>query len=202
MAEPEETIPEHQEGNDVNVQDSVQLSDEAEAKRFYAIVKERLLNVNGWKDLAGSLGADFHLTNDAGQVIDGPPHKGNYFKIDIPGPGILSGKGYDWVRIEEVQDESKSDVEFVAIRVRPAASPLNDEKDVAHFYSDEATSNFIVRREGTKVIVGVYGRNEKPNTNAETIVDKIRNVFVGTGAVAGFSKLQWKALVNGLLERR
>ena len=73
--------------------------------------------------------------------------------------------------------------------------------DVAHFYSDEATSNFIVRRDGTKVTAGVYGRNEKPNVKkSDTVIDKIRNAVVGTGGVSGFSKLQWKALVSGLLE--
>jgi hypothetical protein len=32
-------------------------------------------------------------------------------------------------------------------------------------------------------------------------VDKVRNAVVGAGGVTGFSKLQWKALVNGLLEK-
>ena len=73
---------------------------------------------------------------------------------------------------------------------------------MAHFYTDEATSNFIVKREGTKVTAGVYGRNEKPNVKTETIIDKVRNAVVGTGAVTAFSKIQWKALVNGLLERK
>jgi hypothetical protein len=70
---------------------------------------------------------------------------------------------------------------------------------VAHFFSDEATSNFIVQRRGLEVIAAVLGRNEKPNTGAEKIIDKARNTAVATGAVTAFSKLQWKSLVNGLL---
>lgn len=199
MSGAEETIPEQKEGTDVNVEDSVRLSGETEAKAFYGVVKERLLNINKWKELAGALSAGFCLTNEAGQEIDTSPQAGNYFKIALPAPGIVSGEGHDWVRIEEVKEETKDDGEYLAIRVRPAQSPVNEKKDVAHFYTDEATSNFIVRREVTKVTAGVYGRNEKPNVEAENLVDKVRNAVVGTGAIGAFSKIQWKALVNGLL---
>lgn len=201
MSSAEETIPEHNEGSAVNVEDSVQLSDENEARQFYATVKQRLLNVNQWKDWAGALSADFQLTNEQGQAIDTVPREGNFFKINIPAPGSKSGEGYDWVRIEEVKEESEGDCEYLAIRVRPSSDPANKKEDVAHFYTGEATSNFIVKRGGKKVTAGVYGRNEKPNVKSETIIDKLRNAIVGTGAAAGFSKAQWKALVDGLLKR-
>ena len=201
MMEPEETIPGQHEGVEVNVEDSVDLPNEEGAKRFFNVVKNRLLSINRWKEWAGSLSADFKLTDAQGTEVNGNPQKGYYFKIDIPAPGIVSGEGYDWVQIEEVKEEAENDCEFIAIRVRPAPSPVNEKTDVAHFYSDEATSNFIVRRDGTKVTAGVYGRNEKPNVKkSDTVIDKIRNAVVGTGGVSGFSKLQWKALVSGLLE--
>lgn len=200
MVEPEKTIPEHHDGVDVNVEDSVLLSSNEEAKTFFATVKERLLQVNNWKEWAGALSASFQLTDDKGEDIASTPAEGNYFKINIPAPGIVTGEGYDWVKVEEVRREAEGDCEYVAIRVRPAPSPLNANEDVAHFYTDEATSNFIVRRDGKKITAGVYGRNEKPNVKeADTIIDKIRNAVVGTGGVSGFSKLQWKALVSGLL---
>lgn len=202
MIEPEKTIPDHEDGVDVNVEDSVDASSEEEAKQFFRIVKERLLNVNRWKDWAGTLSAGFQLTDEQGREIGDKPVKGNYFRINIPAPGIVTGEGYDWVRVEEVKEEVENDCEYIAIRVRPAPSPVNANEDVAHFYTDEATSNFIVRRDGMKVTAGVYGRNEKPNVKAaDTVIDKIRNAVVGTGGVSGFSKLQWKALVSGLLEQ-
>jgi len=201
MTEPEKTIPEHQDGVDVNVEDSIELSNEEEAKRFFRVVRDRLLNINKWKDWAGALSAGFQLTDGQGQDIEATPQKGNYFKINIPAPGIVTGEGYDWVQVEEVKEDQEGDCEFTAIRVRPAPSPVNEKQDVAHFYTDEATSNFIVRRDGNKVTAGVYGRNEKPNVKkSDTVIDKIRNAVVGTGGVSGFSKLQWKALVSGLLE--
>lgn len=186
----------------MNVEDSVRLANEAEAKSFYQVVKNRLLNINRWKDWAGALSAGFALTNEDGQAIDTFPRAGNYFRINIPAPGIVSGEGYDWVRIEEVKEESEGNREYTVIRVRPARSPLNKTDDTAHFYTEEATSNFVVQRKGLDVSAGVHGRNEKPNVETETVIDKIRNAVVGTGAVAAFSKLQWKALVKGLLERK
>ena len=203
MTEPEKTIPEHQEGVEVNVEDRIELSSEEEAKRFFRVVRDRLFNINKWKDWAGALSAGFQLTDDQGKEISTAPQSGNYFKIDIPAPGIVTGEGYDWVRVEDVKEEQEGDCEYAAIRVRPAPSPVNEKQDVAHFYTDEATSNFIVRRDGNKVTAGVYGRNEKPNVKkSDTVIDKIRNAVVGTGGVSGFAKLQWKALVSGLLERK
>ena len=60
---------------------------------------------------------------------------------------------------------------------------------------------FVVKREQATVTAGVYGRNEKPNTKAETIVDKARNTTIATGAITGLAKLQWKSLVNGLVKK-
>lgn len=202
MKQPEETIPEQQEGTEINVEESIDLSSEEEAKDFFSSVKERLLKINQWKDWAGALSAGFQLTDEEGKEIDSIPKAGNYFKINIPAPGIVTGEGYDWVLVEEVKQEKENDCEYVAIKVRPASSPVNEKEDVAHFFTDEATSNFIVRRDGNKITAGVYGRNEKPNVKADTLIDTIRNAVVGTGAVTAFAKLQWKALVSGLLERK
>lgn len=200
MTNPKENIPQQEEGAAVNVEDSVRFSSETEAANFFRCVKERLLNVNAWHEHAGALSADFTLTDNNGNKIERRPQKGDYFKIDIPAPGIQSGEGYDWVQVEEIAEQAGDAEEFISIRVRPASSPVNNNPAVAHFYTDEATSNFIVKREGAKVTAGVYGRNEKPNVKAaDNLADKLRNVVVGTGGVSGFSKLQWKALVSGLL---
>ena len=83
--------------------------------------------------------------------------------------------------------------------MRPASNPLSDQRDVAHFFKDSATSSFIIKKEDLKVVAGVYGRNEKPNTDTEHIMDKIRNTAIATGAIAGFAKIQWKSLVNGFV---
>ena len=194
---PEEQLPRQETGSQSNTESEAELTDAAEAQAFYQVVRERLLNVNDWHEWGGTGTADFTLCDATGKEVKRPPQPGDHFRIDIPGPGTKTGAGDDWVRVEEVKDEETC----LLVRVRPASNPTNPDPDIAHFFTDEATSNFMVRCEGNKVIAGVYGRNEKPNTDTTRTADKIRNAAVATGAVSGFSKLQWKALVNGLVRR-
>jgi len=193
----EEVIPENNKGIQTNTESSIELATEKEAKDFYKIVRERLLRVNKWHQYAGSATADFQLTDEKGNPVERVPQKGDHFKIKIPGPGTVTGEGNDWVQIEEIEEDDN----FIGIRVRPATNPTNDRKDVAHFFDEESTSSFLAKREGKRVTAGVYGRNEKPNTDTETVVDKVRNAAIATGAISGFSKLQWKSLVNGLVKK-
>jgi|SRR5688500_10701963 len=194
-------VPEQQSGIETNTETSVELASSEEAKFFYEKVKQRLLHVNEWRDLAGSLSANFQLTDEDGKEVDRPAQKGDHFKIDIPGPGPATGDGYDWVQVEAIEETETDDQQSIAIRVRPATNPNNERKDVAHFFSDEATSCFMVKRENKKITAAVYGRNEKPNIDTETAGDKARNAAIATGAITGFAKLQWKSLVNGLVEK-
>jgi hypothetical protein len=193
----EEVVPEHNNGIQTNTESSIELSNEQEAQKFYEEAKQRLLTINSWHQYAGNASADFSLTDNKGNPINRAPQKGDHFKIDIPGPGTDTGEGHDWVQVETIEEDKDS----IGIRVRPVSNPTNDRKDVAHFFSEDATSTFIVKREGKKITAGVYGRNEKPNTNTETLKDKLRNAAIATGAISGFSKLQWKSLVNGLVKK-
>jgi hypothetical protein len=193
----EEVIPEHNKGIETNTESSVELSSEEEAKDFLKVVKERLLAIDEWHQYAGSATANFQLTDERGEPVKRQPQKGDHFKIKIPGPGTVTGEGNDWVKIETIEEEEN----YLGIRVRPATNPTNERTDVAHFFDEDATSSFLVKREGKIVTAGVYGRNEKPNTDTETVVDKVRNAAIATGAISGFSKLQWKSLVNGLVKK-
>jgi hypothetical protein len=197
----ENIVPPQNEGSQTNTEAVETLPTEADAREFFEVVKNRLLNVNSWHDYAGKGTAGFQLTDAAGNEVERTAQKGDHFKIDIPGPGSVSGEGYDWVQIEEIAEVHTEAEDSVAIRVRPATNPQNDKPDVAHFFTSAATSNFVVTRQGSQVKAAVYGRNEKPNTEAEAVVDKARNTAVATGATSGFSNIQWKSLVTGLLQR-
>jgi hypothetical protein len=200
MEHPEEKIPEQHTGAQSNTESTQNFATEKEAIGFFRIVKDRLLQVGRWQEWAGVGSARFWLTDAAGNEVSRAPQAGDHFKIDIPGPGNRTGDGYDWVRVEAVEETNDAAADSVLIRVRPATNPQNENKDVAHFFSDEATSNFLVKRTGTTISAAVLGRNEKPNTAANAVVDKLRNTAVASGAVTAFSKLQWKALVNGLVK--
>lgn len=197
----ENIVPSQNTGAQSNTESTATFESVAEAKQFFEIVKQRLLHVKAWHHLAGKGTAAFELTDNRGESVTRNPQQGDHLKIDIPGPGPRTGDGYDWVQVEAVEHTDEEEVDCMVMRVRPATNPQNDRQDVAHFFSDEATSNFVVKREGTTITAAVYGRNEKPNTSAEKVVDKARNTAVATGAVSGFSKLQWKSLVNGFLKK-
>jgi hypothetical protein len=178
---------------------SEKFTDGEEAKSFFSTVKERLLAVNHWHKIAGEAGAKFQLIDKNGQEVNRPVEKGDYFKIDVPGPGSSAGDGYDWVQVEDVKEVSQQEVDSIGLRVRPSTNPLSADNSIAHFYSEESTSTFIVTRENNKITATIYDRNSKPNTNAETVMDKVRHVAAGIGAILGGSKLQWKGLAKGLV---
>ena len=193
-------VPLQKTGAQSNTESEVTFDAEKEASDFFIIAKGRLLHVNDWQSVAGAASATFQLTDGNGDEVNRLVEKDDFFKIDIPGPGSTAGDGFDWVRVEGIEEEKNEKVESVSILVRPSSNPTNKKEDIAHFFSDEATSCFMIKREGAKVTAGVYGRNEKPNTDVEKKVDKARNAAVATGAMGGFSKLQWKSLVNGFIK--
>jgi len=201
MKENEEIIPEHHTGRTIDTDRCIELDSTEEAKAFFETVKARLLNVNAWGKIAGLASADFQVVDKDGKEVSRPVREGDYFKIDVPGPGSLDGEGHDWVRVEEIKSVSTEQMESLGIRVRPSANPQNTSEHVSHFYSEESTSNFIVTREGKSITAGVYDRNTKPNVEAEHPVDKARHWVVGLSAVVWFSKVQWHQLVKGLLSR-
>ncbi len=191
-------VPENKTGAVINSEDSIELANAEEAKAFFGIVKQRLLDVNSWHKIAGILTAKFQLADKDGNEVNRRVAKGDYFKINIPGPGSIAGEGYDWVHVEDMNIVSEAEMESLGIRVRPSSNPKTNSKEIAHFYSQDSTSAFTVTREGNKITAGIYDRNIKPNKDAKS---KTRDILVGLGAIAGFSKFQWNKLTKGLLEK-
>ena len=198
-----QVIPPQEEGKQVDIVETIKASNNEEAKLVFRNARQRLFDVSNWSQISEGISASFLLTDQQGKEKQGMPAKGDYFRIDIPGPGASAGEGYDWVGVEMIDDNSAPDnkTEWAIIKVRPSENPATQE-GVAHFFDEEATSSFIVKREDDLITAEVHGRNEKPNTSAENLPDKIRNAVVGIGAVTGFAKIQWQKLVKGLLNTR
>ncbi len=198
-ANSEDIIPAQHTGAKTDIQAEVETSTLAEAERLFEESKARLLDVNQWHKLCGLVTATFKLADEHGNEVQRTAQVGDHFKIDIPGPGTVTGDGYDWARIEAIDDITGKGSKCVAIKVRPATNPTNNKTDVAHFFSQEATSSFMVEMDGNKVLASVHGRNEKPNTDTEAVVDKTRNTMVAAGARLGMSEAQWSSLTKGLV---
>lgn len=196
----ENPIPSQETGSEMNAVEKATFDNTAEARQFYEVAKERLLSVNRWAEISALPSSTFRLCDGSGAEADRLVKEGDYFKIDIPGPGTTSGDGFDWVKVEHLQEEEINGTEIISIRVRPAANPNTPDPDTAHFFKDTATSTFQVKRIGSEVFAEVHGRNEQPNTDTEHLTDNVRNTLVGTSAKIGFSFPQWKGLVAGLVK--
>lgn len=193
-------FPPQQSGQDMTMTAAVELKHAEDAEQFYFVAKQRLLDVNNWHSIAGGASAKFQLVDADGNEVQRLAQKGDYFRIDIPGPGTKAGDGYDWVKVEELTETDNEHEQSIGLRVRPTSNPFNKSDETAHFYSDKATSNFIVTRENNVINALVVDRNVEPNKDASSVTDKLRDAAVGVGAVSIFSRIQWQHLANGLVK--
>lgn len=194
-------IPENIKGKPTDVEDSIKLNNQEEALDTFKRACKRLLNINIWHKLSGFLSAVFLLRDERGTAINRLAQKGDYIQIDIPGPGPASGGGYDWVKIEAIEDHVSADAsEGFGMQVRSCKNPNKPGEPVAHFFTNDATSTFIIQRKDNTVFSSYHGRNEVPNTGTDKLKDNIRNTIVGGGAIIGISELQWSRLIKSFLE--
>ncbi|MEO6549486.1 MAG: hypothetical protein ABIN94_15900 [Ferruginibacter sp.] len=195
-----EIVPPPLEGKNTNLETSVELPDDASAKESFTRAYKRMLNPPVWDKVSSFAGAKMELANEQGAIEHRLAEEGDYFRIDIVGPGTKLGDGYDWVTVESIKYEQLSDdEETYGMTLRPTAAPGGNE--TAHFFKETATSSFLIRRKGNKVTASYHGRNELPNNNTGNIKDNVRNSLVAMGAFVGLSELQWNSLIKGFLEK-
>jgi len=185
------TVPVQRRGYKTNVEHTLFAPSVKEAERIFQDAVARMLDVNRWQAITNSVLSNFQITDKAGKEMLRLVQVGDFFRIDVPGPE----NGYDWVQVEMLQFKPSR----VAMRVRPAGSPLHPHEGTAHFFKGNATSTFQIFRRGRIVTASVNGRNEIPNVKSESIEDNVRNAVMATGAIAGASKNQWRNLVEGFL---
>lgn len=204
MSIEDKNIPQQQKGNQLDTQHEVTLKSPKEAKALFETAKKRLLDVSHWGEISNGFSSSFQLTDSNGQKVDRPVQKGDCFRISLPAPGPDSGNGDDWVRVENIQDEQEenADIGIISVRVRPTSDPQNPKPETAHFYTDDATSTFVVKRKGNTVSAEVHGRNEVPNMQTTDLWDTLRHVAVAVGSILGLSNQQWKNLTEGLIEQK
>ncbi|WP_345026368.1 hypothetical protein [Ravibacter arvi] len=194
-----EILPEQFVGRMLSARSTKTFADTDAANMAYLKARERLLNVNEWGAYTNEALADFQLVDENGEKVSGKAAKGLRIRIDIPGPGTFEGEGFDWALIEEMEEDAREDLEYVAFRVRPAANPEKKKSEVAHFYNPQSTSTMVVYRDDLSVTCAIYDRNLSANTEHTTnLADKMRNAVVGNLAASGLSGVQWQALVDAL----
>ena len=196
-------IPENTKGKFSHVERTIELDTIEEARDVYNRACKRMLNVNIWHQLSGFASAHFELKDQNGGQNKRLAKAGDYLQIDIPGPGPDSGNGYDWVKIEAIESQTGASVEeeSTAMRLKSCKDPVKKTNDIAHFFTSDATSTLIIRREYTTVTASHDGRNEVLNNHTGKLKDKIRNTIIGAGALLGLSEMQWGRLIKSFLEK-
>ncbi len=193
-------IPAQQKGAESIANSEIELSSIEEARAHYQIVKARFLDINSWELFAGEEKAEFSLRDEKGDLSLEKPQVGNYVSIKIPLLHNTDEEGLDWVKIEVCEEFISVEEESFYIRLRPTSKPGDSKTKITHFLDDDATSNFIIKRIGCKIIAEVIARNEVPNFKDKTIMEKVRNKVVAVGGMFFGSKLQWEGLTNGLIK--
>jgi hypothetical protein len=175
-------------------------SDGELALALYHSAVDRLSTVNDWHNFAKWNYTQFYLHDARGLPVLRKARSGDLIRIRLPLPASKKQR-YEWVRVEEVSASGKdSDVQQnFTVRVRPASDPLcPGSRSTAHFYTRHATSTFCVVRSADSVWALELGRNELPN-NSGSLLNRIRNFVIAVSAWMGAAKLQWKALMEGIL---
>lgn len=193
-------IPAQHKGAESIAISELELASVEEAKLHYQAMRARFLDINSWELFAGEEKAEFSLKDENGKLSLEKPKVGNYVSIKIPLLHNADEEGLDWVRIEVCEEDLSNDEESFYIRLRPTSKPGSSKEEITHFLNDDATSNFIIQRSGSKVKAEVIARNEVPNMKDKTISEKIRNKIVAFGGMLFGSKVQWEGLTNGLIK--
>ena len=190
-------VPVQEKGKSVDLEENVTANDRDAAKKLFKDAVYRLCHPATWHDIAGTLSASFSVDDkQKEQNIE----QGDHIRINIPGPGLNEGDGEDWVRVETI--ETNFDNEFdesFGMLLLVCPNPHTKGDAIAHFFAEGASSTFLVTRKANTVTAHYKGRNESPNTDELALTDKVRNIVVAGGALAGISELQWRALLKGLL---
>lgn len=134
----------------------------ADAQSAFQRQSAALLDVNHWNQMSGMENANFKLFDANGNPSNhNPPQVGDFVRIDLPGPNP-----HDWVRIEDLH----TDPNDTSVRVRPSYDPTQHPPNTsvtAHFFTNQATNEFSVRRDGSSVTAGVHGEHESANVGSQ-----------------------------------
>ena len=118
--------PLQQNGKFVDAEAFVEETTVEEAIVTYNRACARMLNPPVWEQLTPGKNVSFNLATTTDDDVQRLAEAGDYFKIDLPGPGSLSGEGYDWVKVETIEENTAPDaIDSLAMRLRACSMVVN-----------------------------------------------------------------------------
>lgn len=189
-------------GHSLTCEEKINFANHSEAFAHYIIMRERLLDINNWQALTGAFSAKFEIINMDGSKVNRILREGDYIRIDIPGPGLPSTGGYDWVRAYEIEEELAYKKAQMIVRLQPSENPTQKGKnETAHFLKDMATSSLIIHLNDNAISIKYAGRKEIINLENECTLDNVRNFLVGMAIKTGINYPQWKSLIRAIINK-
>jgi hypothetical protein len=121
-------IPVQQEGRQSDIIENSAFTTPELADKAFQLARQRLYDINNWGNITEGISADFMLTDKQGNRLGRKPEKGDYIRIDLPGPGSIAGHGYDRLK---TRDHRKVPLIF-------STPPLP-----VHFYLSKRITSFL-----------------------------------------------------------
>lgn len=181
-------IPPQTHGKQLTLSQQKMFADPIAASHAFRQSAQRLLHPQFWKELSGGASASFDVIDPQLNLTDREISEGDYIRINIPGPGPLSGNGYDWVKVALIESSGHR----LGIQLKPCANPEEKQEEPAHFFSEASSSTLTIDLENTTLTACYYGRNETVNNETGNVVENIRNTLIAAGAKAGLSEFNGK----------
>lgn len=192
----QEFLPVNKVGSKNNAVTFLKYETDNEALEKFRLLKQSLLNINRWNINSGKNPTKFFLYDENLGDKSSMAEENDLVKIKIPAPANKVGNGFDWVKIIKIKEIDNNDFQAILIRMKPHYCPENKDKKIAHFYTNDATSTFILAKENKAIQLSVHGRNEIPNIKNIGFINSLRNYFVAKGGIFGGSKIQWQDFVE------
>ncbi len=193
-------IPQNLKGNSHDVVSMKCVDTLESADSYFKTVVERLISVKDWCSYSDKVKTKFVIINSDTAQETNEFDTGNMIRIEIPGPGTASGKGYDWTKIIDITtNKDDAELPFFAMTLKPCSPPNANNEVIAHFYKEKSSNTFVIRRIGDCIYAEVHGRNETINISDVPLLDSIRNIGINMGTKIGLGGLNWLALTEGLL---
>jgi hypothetical protein len=193
-------VPQQNEGFEKDITHAVTAKTIEDAEDWFVDAKERLLDINNWEKYAPFLSIEFRLSDGQGKGLKRSARRHDHIRIDIPGSVSNTPGGFDWATIEAIEYDDYPDdgMETFALRIRPSEHPEYKIEGLMQQPLNEASSTFVIGRQGKNVFVTYHGRNELVYGMA--MAGDHDDAEMNSACWLGLSDTQWENLVKGLLK--
>lgn len=180
-----------------DVEKKVEASSRHEAFVLFENAKKRLNDINNWQLLCGKTPAEFHLTDETGNMLHVPaPQTGNLIRVRCYDKEKDKDK-FIWYRIGEFLHEKNllKDTEHFGFKVTMVSGP-----EAMPSVEEGITCTFVVTRSGCKVSAVEAERSRIVAGTGHPVLARLRDKLQHVFSWINSSNQQWKSLINGVLQ--